>query len=124
VVRLQVAQILGQAGDQVALFDAMLAQGIEEYQHQLSHVRPQVVLFYEDNFNFLSKMCLGKMRQAACQMIAAARRAGARVIVSGPDVSDSPEPYLTAGADVALVGEGLSTLLDLIPRLDSPTQAT
>jgi anaerobic magnesium-protoporphyrin IX monomethyl ester cyclase len=63
------------------------------------------------------------MRQAACQMIATAHRAGARVIASGPDVSDAPEPYLRAGADVALVGEGLTTLLDLIPRLSSNVQA-
>jgi radical SAM superfamily enzyme YgiQ (UPF0313 family) len=101
----------------------MLAAGIDEYDRKLAAVAPQVVVFYEDNFNFLSKMCLGKMRQAACQMIAAARRAGARVIASGPDVSDAPETYLRAGADLALIGEGLATLLDLIPRLSSDTRA-
>ena len=115
---LQVAAILRQAGHQVALFDSMLADGTGEYGRKLAEVQPQVVLFYEDTFNFLSKMCLGKMRQAACTMIAAAHRSGARVIACGPDVSDSPEPYLRAGADVALVGEGVATLLDLIPRLD------
>jgi anaerobic magnesium-protoporphyrin IX monomethyl ester cyclase len=76
------------------------------------------VLFYEDNFNFLSKMCLATMRRAACDMIGSARRAQARVIAAGPDVSDAPGPYLRAGADLALVGEGLSTLLELLPRLD------
>ena len=45
--------------------------------------------FYEDNFNFLSKMCLGRMREAACEMIAAARARGARVIVAGSDASDA-----------------------------------
>jgi anaerobic magnesium-protoporphyrin IX monomethyl ester cyclase len=120
---LQVAAMLRQAGHRVALFDAMLADGIEEYDRKLAEVDPQVVLIYEDNFNFLSKMCLGKMRQAACEMIAAAQRAGARVIASGPDVSDAPEPYLRAGADVALVGEGLTTLMDLIPKLDSNPRA-
>jgi anaerobic magnesium-protoporphyrin IX monomethyl ester cyclase len=120
---LQVAAILRQAGHQVALFDAMLADGIEEYDRKLLEVRPQVVLFYEDNFNFLSKMCLGKMRQAACQMIGSAHRFGARVIASGPDVSDTPDPYLRAGADVALMGEGLAALLQLIPRLDSEIDA-
>jgi anaerobic magnesium-protoporphyrin IX monomethyl ester cyclase len=44
------------------------------------------------------------------------------VIACGPDVSDAPEPYLRAGADVALVGEGLATLLDLIPRLNCAPQ--
>jgi anaerobic magnesium-protoporphyrin IX monomethyl ester cyclase len=121
---LQVAAILRQAGHAVALFDAMLAGEIEEYDRKLQAVKPQVVLFYEDNFNFLSKMCLGKMRQAACQMMASARRTGARVIASGPDVSDAPEPYLRAGADLALMGEGLSALFELLPRLDSELNAS
>jgi len=116
---LQVAGMLREAGHQVALFDAMLATGIEEYDLKLQEVRPQVVLFYEDTFNFLSKMCLGKMREAACRMISRAQQAGARVIACGPDVSDAPEPYLRAGADVALVGEGLATLMELIPGLNA-----
>lgn len=120
---LQVAAILRRAGHEVALFDSMLAHGIGEYEHKLAAARPQVVLIYEDSFNFLSKMCLGKMRQAACEMIGAARRSGARVIACGPDVSDAPEPYLKAGADVALVGEGLATLRDLIPKLNCDIQA-
>jgi len=120
---LQVAGTLRQAGHEISLFDAMLATGIEEYERKLITARPHVVVFYEDTFNFLSKMCLVKMRQAACAMISSARRAGARVIACGPDVSDAPESYLEAGADVALVGEGLATLLDLIPRLDADVGA-
>jgi len=115
---LQVAAMLRKAGRRVAFFDAMIAQGMEEYGRTLEAVQPQVVLLYEDTFNFLSKMCLGTMRRAACQMIGLARRAGARVITAGPDVSDAPAPYLQAGADLALVGEGLSALLDLLARLD------
>ena len=116
---LQVAAMLRKVGHQVSFFDAMLADGIDEYESLLQAARPQLVLIYEDNFNFLSKMCLGAMRRAACAMIASAQHAGARVIAAGPDVSDSPKPYLRAGADVALIGEGLSTLLELLPRLDT-----
>jgi anaerobic magnesium-protoporphyrin IX monomethyl ester cyclase len=120
---LQVAAMLREAGHQVSLFDAMLADGVEEYERQLAAMKPQLVLLYEDNFNFLSKMCLGKMRCAACEMIATARRAGARVIAAGSDVSDTPEVYLRAGADLVLIGEGLSALLELVPRLDSQLNA-
>ena len=116
---LRVASLLRQTGHQVALFDAMLADGVEEYERKLRTVKPQLVLLYEDNFNFLSKMCLGKMRRAACEMIAGARHAGARVIAAGPDASDAPAAYLSAGADVVLLGEGLVALLELLPRLDS-----
>lgn len=77
---LQLVALLRKAGHRVAFFDAMLADGIDEYERLLRADRPQLVLFYEDNFNFLSKMCLGTMRRAACDMIGSARRAGARVV--------------------------------------------
>ena len=121
---LQCAALLRRAGHQVSLFDAMLAENLGEYERMLHSVLPQVVLLYEDNFNFLSKMCLGKMRSAACQMIAAARGTGARVIAAGSDVTDAPEPYLRAGADVALKGEGLPALLELLRRLDRVPEAS
>jgi radical SAM superfamily enzyme YgiQ (UPF0313 family) len=120
---LQVVAMLREAGHRVSFFDAMLADGIDEYECLLQADQPQLVLFYEDNFNFLSKMCLGAMRRAACDMMASARRAGARVIAAGPDVTDVPGPYLDAGADLALVGEGLSTLFTVLPRLDASPDA-
>jgi anaerobic magnesium-protoporphyrin IX monomethyl ester cyclase len=116
---LQVASTLRRAGHTVTVFDAMLAEDASEFATQLESADPQLTVFYEDTFNFLSKMCLGKMRQAACQMIAAARDSGSRVIVAGPDATDAPEPYLAAGADVVLIGEGLATLRVLIDRLSA-----
>ena len=116
---LQVAASLREVGHEVSLFDAMLAEGIGEYERQLAECAPQVVVLYEDNFNFLTKMCLAAMREACCQMIAVAHKRGARVIVAGSDASDTPESYLRAGADVVLLGEGLSTLAALIRRLES-----
>jgi anaerobic magnesium-protoporphyrin IX monomethyl ester cyclase len=120
---LQVVSMLRKAGHRVSFFDAMLADGIDEYECLLQADPPQLALFYEDNFNFLSKMCLGAMREAACAMMMSARRVGARVIAAGPDVSDAPEPYLKSGADLALLGEGLSALFEVLPRLDSNPQA-
>jgi len=120
---LQCAALLRRAGHQVSLFDAMLADDLGGYERALGSVQPQVVLLYEDNFNFLTKMCLAKMRAAACEMIAAAHRTGARVIAGGSDVSDAPEPYLRAGADITLKGEGLPALLEIVRRLDLAPQA-
>jgi anaerobic magnesium-protoporphyrin IX monomethyl ester cyclase len=116
---LQVAALLREQGHEVGLFDAMLASGLAEYEAKLAAVRPQVVVLYEDNFNFLTKMCLAAMREACCAMIAAARRCGARAIIAGSDATDAPEAYLRAGADVTLIGEGLGTLLTLLQRLDT-----
>jgi anaerobic magnesium-protoporphyrin IX monomethyl ester cyclase len=115
---LQVAARLRALGHEVHFFDAMLADGVEEYERQLHQVRPQVVLLYEDNYNFLTKMCLARMRAAGCRMIAAARSAGARVMVAGSDPTDAPDAYLTAGADAVLAGEGIEALEMLLQRLD------
>jgi anaerobic magnesium-protoporphyrin IX monomethyl ester cyclase len=115
---LQVAALLRQAGHQVQLFDAMLATGVGEFEAKLVAEAPDLVLLYEDSFNFLSKMCLGQMRRACLEMIRMARMRGARVIAAGADVSDAPETYLRAGADLVLLGEGLPALLLLLPRLE------
>jgi radical SAM superfamily enzyme YgiQ (UPF0313 family) len=116
---LQVAARLRALGHRVHFFDAMLADGIGEYERQLHELEPRLVLLYEDNYNFLTKMCLERMRAAACRMIATARRTGARVIVAGSDATDEPEAYLAAGADAALAGEGIEALEALLERLDA-----
>jgi anaerobic magnesium-protoporphyrin IX monomethyl ester cyclase len=122
---LQVASLLREAGHEVGVFDAMLAGDTVEYDRRVRDVQPQLALFYEDNFNFLSKMCLARMRRAACEMIASARRQGARVIVAGSDASDAPAAYLAAGAEVVLIGEGLAALRTLVERLGAdPAIAT
>ncbi len=116
---LQVAARLRTLGHRVELFDAMLADGIGDYERQLTALEPQLVLLYEDNYNFLTKMCLERMRGAACRMIAAARRTRARVVVAGSDATDEPEAYLAAGADAVLAGEGIEALEVLLRRLDA-----
>lgn len=115
---LQVAAMLRTAGHEVSLFDAMLADDFSRFERLLEVLKPQVVLLYEDNYNFLSKMCLGRMRRAACEMLALARKRGARCIAGGSDASDAPDKYLAAGADAVLHGEALGTLVALIDRLD------
>ena len=115
---IQIAALLRQMGHEVTLFDAMLADGVEDYEASLHATRPDVVVIYEDNFNYLTKMCLGRMREAACRMIAEARAEGARVIVAGSDASDHPDAFLAAGAHAVLIGEGVAALAALIGRLE------
>ncbi|HSC17035.1 MAG TPA: radical SAM protein [Gammaproteobacteria bacterium] len=116
---LQVASLLRIAGHRVSVFDAMLAASLDDYRAALRSASPNLVVFYEDNYNFLSKMCLGKMREACCEMIASARSGGARVVAAGSDASDAPDRYLAAGADAVLLGEGLAALMALVDRLGS-----
>ncbi len=120
---IQIAALLRQMGHEVALFDAMLAEGVEDYDVSLQDAKPDVVVLYEDNFNYLTKMCLSRMREAACQMIAEARARGARVIVAGSDASDHPDVFLAAGAHAVLLGEGIAALFELMGRLEQDPDA-
>ncbi|MGF6710401.1 anaerobic magnesium-protoporphyrin IX monomethyl ester cyclase [Luteibacter sp. W1I16] len=115
---IHIAALLRRMEHEVTLFDSMLADGVEDYAAAFDRAGPGLVVFYEDNFNFLTKMCLGRMRDAACRMIAEARANGARVIVAGSDASDHPEPFLEAGADAVLIGEGIGALMALVDRLE------
>jgi anaerobic magnesium-protoporphyrin IX monomethyl ester cyclase len=116
---IQVAAMFRSAGREVGLFDAMLADGTEDFRAKFEAEQPDIVVFYEDNYNYLSKMCLGRMREACCEMIATAQRGGARVVAAGSDASDSPEVYLRSGADAVIIGEGLASLAVLADRLSA-----
>jgi anaerobic magnesium-protoporphyrin IX monomethyl ester cyclase len=100
-----------------ALFDAMLAESEQDWAAAIERERPRFTVIYEDNFNYLSKMCLLRMRQAAFRMIAMARRRGCTVILAGSDANDHAGEYLARGADFVLLGEGEYTLGELIDRL-------
>jgi anaerobic magnesium-protoporphyrin IX monomethyl ester cyclase len=111
------ASWLREAGYEVALFDAMLSSGEEELAGFLERHRPSFVVFYEDSFNFLNKMCLEHARAAACRMSRLAREAGATVLAAGSDVSDHPRPYLESGVRYGLTGEADHTLRELLDTL-------
>ena len=120
---LYAASVLRERGHEVFLSDSMLASGHDEYESDLDLFRPQLVALYEDNFNYLSKMCLTNMRSAAFEKARLARSKGATVVVNGSDATDRLEEYLRADIDVALLGEGELSLAELVEAfsLGGPT---
>jgi radical SAM superfamily enzyme YgiQ (UPF0313 family) len=116
------------AGDiSVAVFDTMLEAPEPGFVDALKRVRPRIVAIYEDDFNFLSKMCLTRMRELAWQLAREAHEAGAVVIAHGSDATDQAEAYLRNGVDFVLRGEAEQTLVELCsailsgnPHLDMP----
>lgn len=114
---LYAASYIRSHGYEVAFFDAMLASSEDEWAQALDLHQPRIAVLYEDNFNYLSKMCLLRMREAAHIMIEMARLHGCTVIAGGADASDHAGLYLDAGADYVLVGEGELTLGELIDQL-------
>src|SRR5689334_6205482 len=109
---LLVGALLRSKGFEVKVFDATFAGGIDDFHVAIERCRPDAVLLMEDNFNFLTKMCTTLRRDSALAMIAAARTAGAKVAVNGPDAADHAETYLAAGADAVILGEGEAGALD------------
>ncbi|MGH2466591.1 MAG: cobalamin-dependent protein, partial [Candidatus Limnocylindrales bacterium] len=114
---LYAASALRERGYDVALFDAMLEDSEERWGEALERHRPDVAVIFEDNFNYLSKMCLLRMRQAAFRMLELARAAGCLAIVCGSDATDHAGAYIDHGAGYVVVGEGEVTLGELLDRL-------
>src|SRR3970040_1108765 len=74
---LYAASRLREDGHEVALSHSMLARGPAEFRRDLERFRPGLVAIYEDDFNYLSKMCLTNMRKAAFEKARLAKEAGA-----------------------------------------------
>lgn len=109
-------------GYDVALFDAMLAQSEDEWAQALDKHKPKYAIIFEDNFNYLSKMCLLNMREAAFKMIEMAKARGCVVIVNGSDATDHLGEYFARGTDAMILGEGEITLQELLAKWEGNEQ--
>ena len=113
---LYAAALLRNAGVSVAVFDTMLNDPTG-FRAALAEHHPKIVVVYEDNFNFLSKMCLTRMREVAYQILDDARKAGATAIVNGSDSSDHALEFLQRGFRCVLLGEAEFTLMEVVSSL-------
>ena len=114
---LYAASTLRSRGYEVALFDAMLADSEQRWAEALDRHQPRYAVLYEDNFNYLSKMCLLRMREAAFTMAEMAKQRGCTVIACGADATDHTTDYFQRGVDYVLLGEGEITLVELMDSL-------
>lgn len=114
------ASYLRNNGFEVSLFDTNLAYGPNEILPYLD-TNPDFLVVYDDGFNYLTKMCLTNMREAAFEMIAMAKSRGIKVAVCSSDSTDHAEEYLNKGADYVILGEGEETLLELL-NSDTPNE--
>jgi len=102
---LYAAAALRLAGISVTVFDPTFAAPISGLRRALEEHRPKIAVIYEDDFNFVSKMCLVHMRELANELSEIANTAGTIVIAHGSDASDHPREYLDHGVDYILKGE-------------------
>lgn len=110
---LYAATALRENGISVVAFDSMLEEPSAKLDSLLAATQPQVVAVYEDDFNFLSKMCLTRMRDVAWKIAKAARAMGAITVVHGSDSTGNPLLFLENGFDYVLCGEAEESLVRL-----------
>ncbi|MBL4670061.1 MAG: B12-binding domain-containing radical SAM protein [Flavobacteriales bacterium] len=115
---IQAAAVIQQKYD-VRLFDTNFVSHQNEIKPLLDEYKPDVLVIYDDGFNYLTKMCLTNMRDAALDMIKIASQKGIHVIISSSDSTDHYANYLKAGANEVIIGEGDETLNQLITNIDS-----
>ncbi|MCC6461886.1 MAG: B12-binding domain-containing radical SAM protein [Saprospiraceae bacterium] len=115
------AACMRELGFEVDLFDTNLRESPEEIRPVLQALAPKYLVLYDDGFNYLTKMCLTNMREAAFRMAALGQAQGCTVIVNSSDSTDHYEQYLQAGADFVILGEGETTLRELVLALESGT---
>jgi len=111
---LYAASVMRENGYTVSLFDTMFVQSPNELDALLQKVNPDFFVIYDDSFNYLTKMCLTNMREAAFKMIQIAKAKGCTIIVCSSDATDRYEMFLEQGADFILLGEGERTLLEIV----------
>jgi anaerobic magnesium-protoporphyrin IX monomethyl ester cyclase len=115
---LQAAAVLREAGFGIYLFDSNLKNGPSEIIPEIQRTKPKYVVIYDDGFNYLTKMCLTIMREAAFTLAKEGKKAGSIVIISSSDSTDHYEKYLSIGVDYVVRGEGEETLKELVTKLE------
>lgn len=118
---LYAASLLRNNGFEISLFDTCLALEPTEILPVINSFIPSILVIYDDGFNYLTKMCLTNMRDAAFELIRIGKYHGLTVIVSSSDSTDHYDEYLQKGADFILLGEGELTLLELVRGLGNPS---
>lgn len=102
---------------EVVFYDTALDPSTARCIAAMRVAQPQVVVIYEDGFNYLTKMCLTNMRYACFELLKVANELGATTIVSSSDATDHFELYHANGARIIIHGEGETTLQECIRQL-------
>jgi anaerobic magnesium-protoporphyrin IX monomethyl ester cyclase len=116
---LYAASMLQQNGYELFFFDTNLSESPDAIEEKICLHLPKYLVLYDDCFNYLTKMCLTNMREAAFRMIEIAKKYNCTVIVSSSDSTDHYSLYLEKGADFILIGEAELTLKELIASIEN-----
>jgi radical SAM superfamily enzyme YgiQ (UPF0313 family) len=115
--------LLREQGIEVAFADLQFSSPQDITTHILKFC-PDVLVIYDDAFNYLVKMCLTNMREAVFSMMEIAKQHQIPVVVSSSDATDHQDLYFKKGTDFLLLGEAEQTLLELVNALESKSSVT
>lgn len=116
---LYAAALMEKQGYSTFFHDVMFEEHAEAVLPYLDEYKPDYFVIYDDGFNYLTKMCLTNMREAAYEMAKLANERGIKVVISSSDSTDHYDRYLNEGVDFVLLGEAEETLKELILSIDS-----
>lgn len=108
---LVLAAQLRRAGHRVVWDDPTFLPDAGGFPARLAAAGADRVVVAADDHSVQVKQCLGAVRRSHQQMARAATAQGLPVLVSGPDVSDRPASYLSAGASSAVVGDASAVVV-------------
>lgn len=105
-------------GIQPKFYDVMFDKSPAGLANKINSLQPDVFILYDDDFNFLTKMCLENMRRALFQVMAQTKKKGL-FIAHSSDASDQAELYLRAGFDMVVHRNAEKTVIEILRILHS-----
>ena len=115
---LYAATILRDLGHEIIFFDSMLSKDPNKFiELMVTTSDLGLIIIYDDEFNYLTKMCLSRMRNIALSFIEKASLLHIPSIIYSSDAIDHADLYLEKGSLVSIIGEGEMTLIAIIQSL-------
>ena len=98
---------------EVEFFDVMFDKDWKILANKINSFEPDIFILYDDDFNYLTKMCLENMRDAIFSTIHNVNKSGL-FIAHGSDASDQSVKYLKAGFDFIVNQNAEQIILDIL----------
>lgn len=107
------AWIKQELGLDVDFYDVMFDENEAGLIHAIEKTQPDVFILYDDDFNFLTKMCLENMRNAIFLAMNKVHKSGL-FIAHSSDASDQAERYLNSGFDFVVHRNAEKIIVDML----------
>jgi anaerobic magnesium-protoporphyrin IX monomethyl ester cyclase len=107
------ASVLRANGIQAHLFDPTFEYSEQSFREAIDRAQPDLIVVCEDDFNFITKMCLAHNRRLAFEIADIAADCGIRSVGHGSDASDHAAEYLNAGFEAVAIGEVENTVVEI-----------